>query len=87
MAAQLGVTENGRVYLSEAGEHFEIALSRKARENIEQLCQFAEMACGYIVVMESSQVYCSGDVIASFGSDSVGRVFRGWSLLSIGKLD
>jgi hypothetical protein len=36
MAARLEVTENGRVYRTVLGKRLGIALSRKARENIDQ---------------------------------------------------
>jgi len=87
MAARLGVVQNDREYLIEIEEHFVIALSRKARENIEQQYELPEMRCRYIAVIESKQLDDGGDVIASSGSDLVGRVFREWTLLSIEKLD
>ena len=64
-----------------------IVLSRKARENIELQYALPEMRCDYIAVIESKQLDGGGDVIASSGSDLVGRVSREWTLLSIEKLD
>jgi len=73
MAARLGVVENDRVYIIEIEERFVIVPSRKARENIEQRYELPEMRCGYIAVIESKQLDDGGDVIASSGSDLVGR--------------